>query len=125
MAVSRKDLEKPSRPKTVVEIEGLGELIVQALGLSDRLAMLDRIGAIGEGESASRSAIAVEIPEVLHRAVVDPDGKSIWSVQEWQDYGSTDDGLANCMTLYAAAQGLMTVQKKASKGRGSSRSASA
>lgn len=122
MAIRRSDLQLAGRPKTVVVIEGLGEVIVQALSLSERLSLFTRLRA---DDAKTTADTMVEVPEILSRTVVDPDGKPLMSVAEWQDFGATDAGMLACMKLHNAAQGLMTVEKKASKGRSSSRSGSA
>lgn len=88
MAVDRASLTKPVRPKKTVEAPGLGgEVILQAMGLRDRL----RISAIEDKWQ--------RIAEMLHVVVVQPDGKPLMSIEEWEDHGATEDGMSECLML--------------------------
>lgn len=124
MALSRQEIQKPQRPKKVVDVPGYGEFIVQSMSLSDQLVFMDR--AFSAKGDTGRAEMLRSIPEVLALCVLDPDGKPFWSAQEWQDFGSTTAQSEVCMTLYQEIQSLMSPEKKAtSKARTSSRSGSA
>lgn len=100
MALSNKDLPRPFRRKQVVEIEGMGEFIVQALSLTDRLKLQMELHNDDSIDYADR------IHWILHRSVVNPDGTPFWSEEEWQDFGSDIDGNVICSRLFRQTHDL-------------------
>ena len=101
MAVDRTSLKKPVRPKKTIEAPGLGgEVILQAMGLRDRL----RISSIEDKWA--------RLAEMLHVVVVDPKGKPLMSIEEWEDYGATEDGMAECLMLTNEAHALTNGEAK-------------
>lgn len=120
MALSNKDLPKPIRRKQVVDIEGFGEFIVQALPLTDRLALQMKLHADAKLQQAD------VVHWILHRSVINPDGTPFWAEAEWQDFGSSLDGSLACTRLYAETQNLFIGgEKKDSKANSDSPSGSA
>ncbi len=101
MAVDRASLKKHVRPKKTVSAPGLGgEVILQAMGLRDRL----RISAIEDKWA--------RLAEMLHVVVVDPKGKPLMSIDEWEDYGATEDGMSECLMLTNEAHALTSGEAK-------------
>ena len=109
MTVGRQDVPRPVRKKEVVEVDGIGEVVIQALGMADNLYISRLSVDDDEDKGASRD---VQMLETLHRGVVGPDGKSLWTVDEWDAFGSTMDGLRAAMDLALKISDLAVVEKK-------------
>ena len=49
---------------------------------------------------------------MLHVVVVDPKGKPLMSIDEWEDYGATEDGMSECLMLTNEAHALTSGDAK-------------
>lgn len=95
MALQRSQIKLPVLPKEAVQVEALGgEVIVRGMLLSERLQN-DRLNAEarkpvdGETEEQGRArAGGLIVPRVLHQCVVDPDGASLMTADEWDQFGA-------------------------------------
>lgn len=96
MAVVKKaNVSKPTLPKeTVEDVKGLGgDVVVCGLLLSDRNKVFRQIK---EDHDAS-------IPQVLSNCVLDVDGERLFTVEDWQNFGATDEGFAESIRLFNVA----------------------
>lgn len=77
MALKKSDIKPPVLEKEAVDVKELGgEVVVQAMMMSDRLQ-------IATAELPQFAHIA----EVLARSVVDADGVKVYTAQEWEVFG--------------------------------------
>ncbi|WP_027730883.1 hypothetical protein ABL850_14750 [Variovorax paradoxus] len=96
MALDRSQFKVPVLPKKVIAFPPLGgEVIVRGLLLSEQLANTTRQTAEREpqpgeteGEAVSR-ANGVMALRLLSQIVIDPEGKPLLSVQEWEALSAT------------------------------------
>lgn len=114
MALS--SLTLPPLPRQAVAVPALGgEVIVQGLLLSQRLALHALRADLatpqpGENEpqAAARAGAAI-VPRMLAMSVVDPEGKPLWSADQWEQFGAVHPGPAldlfdHAMRLSGAAR---------------------
>lgn len=102
MALNRKDVAKPSLPKEAKQVDALGgEVVVQGLLLSDRLAL-----------AVNKEKPYTHIAETLSRTVMDEEGEPIYTTQEWEVFGATHS--EDAFELFSIAQRLsgMGAEKK-------------
>lgn len=94
MAVKKADVKRPSLPKETKKVDALGgEVVVQGLLLSERLAL-----------SANRDKPFRHISETLAYTVRDADGEPVYSADEWEIFGAQNADTA--FELFAIAQRL-------------------
>lgn len=94
MAINRKDAAKPSLPKESKQVDAIGgEVVVQGLLLSDRLAL-----------AVNKEKPYTHIAEMLSRTVMDDEGEPVYTAQEWEIFGAKNSEAA--FELFAIAQRL-------------------
>lgn len=91
--VNRANVPPPTPPAETVEVEGLGEVIVQGLLLRDRLSLT--------GLDADAS---VKAGELLARCVVDAERQPLWTAAEWDAFGARN--FRACVQLINVASRL-------------------
>lgn len=78
MALKKSEVTRPVRRKETVQVDALGgEVIVQALLMRDRLEL-----ASMDGPKYGH------VSEILARSVVDADGLSVYTAEEWEIFGT-------------------------------------
>jgi hypothetical protein len=93
----------PLRRKTIDVPELGGEVIAQALTLSEslRISMMD-------------IEPRMRLPHILAVGILAADMKPLWSVGEWDQFGSVDENRVVCMELCGAIFDLSKSEKKSS-----------
>lgn len=115
MAVVKKaGIASPVLPKQSVEVEVLGGevvvrglLLVELLGVQNRIAQLHQATAGGD-DAASVSEI---VPDVLAMCVLDADGVSLFTREQWQVFGGQHE--ASALNLFNVAWGLSGMDRAA------------
>lgn len=90
----------PTRAQRVMPLEGVGEVTVQAMGLTDKF----RIASM-KVENAQRMV------QILAVCVL-WEGEPLWSPQEWESFGSVEGNESLCMDLCSTAYELAKPEKK-------------
>ena len=95
MAVlKRGEVAAPTLPKQTVEVAALGgEVIVQGLLLTQRLAVQSKIAALAKGAEEGADINAV-LPMLLSLCVVDADGAQFFTPDQWEVFGASHQGSA-------------------------------
>lgn len=93
----------PLRRKTIDVPELGGEVIAQALTLSEslRISMLD-------------IEPRLRLPHILAVGILADDKKPLWTVEEWDQFGSVDENRVVCMELCGEIFNLSKSEKKPS-----------
>jgi len=91
--VKKEDVKPPVLPKETVSVEGIGDVVVQGLLLSDRLEIF------GAGRS-------VKVSHLLEKSVIDASGEPLWTAHEWEVFGAPKQGFIETMKLYKVARRL-------------------
>lgn len=80
MVLSKADIKAPVLPKETVEVPELGgAVIVRGLLLRERLALFD---AANKGDRFGHLA------SLLASCVIDAEGRQLWTVDEWEQFGA-------------------------------------
>lgn len=110
--IDRQAAAAPSPPREVVTVEPLGgDVEVRGLLLSDRLELSAAQRALrqplaGETDAQARErAGAHMVPITLARTVHAADGKPLWTVDQWQSWGSSH--IDEALRLFGVAMRLM------------------
>lgn len=94
MPLNRSQLKEPTLEREPVDVPELGgEVIVQAMMMSDRLQIA----------TADLPRFA-HVAEVLARSVVDDEGVRFWTAQQWEVFGGQNQDAA--WKLFGVAQRL-------------------
>lgn len=94
MVINKANVPPPVLPKQVVDVPELGgEVIVRGLLLSDRVRIMNKAGAGG-----------VMVSDLLACTVVDAASDPIYTVQEWEQFGSANFGV--CLELFKTSRSL-------------------
>lgn len=105
MAVIKKaGTASPVLPKQSVEVEVLGgEVVVRGLLLVELLGIQNRIAQLHQANSGGDHAASVSeiVPDVLALCVLDADGVSLFSREEWQVFGGQHQ--ASALNLFNIA----------------------
>lgn len=102
--VSRKEAKLPPLRRKTIDVPELGgEVIAQALTLSEslRISMMD-------------IEPRMRLPHILAVGILAADMKPLWSVGEWDQFGSVDENRVVCMELCGAIFDLSKSEKKSS-----------
>jgi hypothetical protein len=98
MAVlKRGEVAAPTLPKQTVEVSALGgEVIVQGLLLTQRLAVQGKIAALSKGatELDDSAALHAVLPMLLALCVVDAEGAQFFTPDQWEVFGASHQGSA-------------------------------
>lgn len=98
--LSRKAVKLPPLRKKTVDVSELGgEVVLQALMLSDSL----RISRIKDGHE--------RVKEILAVGVLADDGKPLWTAPEWDQWGSVNENRLVCIDLAAQIFELSEAKK--------------
>lgn len=102
--VSRKEAKLPPLRRKTIDVPELGgEVVVQALTLTEslRISMLD-------------IEPRLRLPHILAVGILADDKKPLWTVEEWDQFGSVDENRVACMELCGAIFDLSKSEKKPS-----------
>ena len=106
MALKKADIKPPVLPKETVEVDALGgEVVVRGLLLRERLALFDDARDGGERFG--------HLSAVLAACVVDADGKQVFTVDEWEQFGAVHFEAA--LKLFNVAQRLSGLDVEGAK----------
>lgn len=95
--VSRATVAAPVRPSQTVDVPGLGEVVVQAVTLTQRLDFEGRVSKARDAGGGVNSMVC----DLLSITVMADDGLSLWSAAEWDAFGAAHP--AAVLELFNAA----------------------
>jgi len=100
--IKRGSIAAPTVPKETIEAPALGgEVVVRGLLLSERLALQHRLASLRKTGAPDQADVQIILPLLLSQCVLDADGLSVFSQDDWQAFGSRHADQA--ITLFAAA----------------------
>jgi hypothetical protein len=88
--------------------DGSGDVFVVAMRLTERLALRREVAACKPKDDDE--ALEHTLPRLLGRAVVDADGKPVFTAQEWADWSATYPTAA--LELFNAASRLSSLTRQ-------------
>lgn len=91
--VTKANVPAPTLPKETVTLEGVGDVIVRGLLLSDRLQLF---GSNKDGR--------LRLSDLLAKTVTDAKGEPIWDAEQWEVFGAANFKAA--LDVYQVARRL-------------------
>lgn len=117
--LKRSEAKKPLQRRKTVTVEAIGgDVILQALGMSDKLILsMIRVphredASEEEIKSARAQTYSRRMKYTLHVGVLDADLMPVWDEAVWDAFGSDDENVPVAMDLFNQIGALSVAEKK-------------